>query len=80
MHAQLERRGGLAGLSNVQVHARRVTPIDRAKANGSWKVMVRELEKRGLPATGTGGYGPPVEKEWIMGLPERQKKWRRRLA
>ncbi|GAB1316139.1 Large ribosomal subunit protein mL50 [Madurella fahalii] len=55
------------GLSNVRVFPRRVTPIDKEKMAGRWKVIVRELEKRELPVIGTGDYGAPIEKKWIEG-------------
>ncbi|KAI9715162.1 MAG: hypothetical protein M1812_006141 [Candelaria pacifica] len=42
----------LAGLPNVKVFDRRVTPIDREKTVGRWKVIERELERRELPVTG----------------------------
>jgi hypothetical protein len=34
---------------------------------GRWKIIVKELEKRELPLTGTGDHGAPVEKKWIEG-------------
>ncbi|MCJ1310779.1 hypothetical protein MMC25_004446 [Agyrium rufum] len=43
----------LTQLPNVQIKDRRFTPIDREKEVGRWKVIERELEKRGLPVTGT---------------------------
>lgn len=46
---------------------RRVTPIDKEKMVGRWKVIVEELNKRELPVTGTGDYGEAVEKKWIEG-------------
>lgn len=55
------------GLSNVRVFPRRVTPIDKEKMVGRWKVIVRELEKRELPVIGTGDYGAPIEKRWVEG-------------
>ncbi|CAK7274454.1 hypothetical protein SEPCBS119000_006180 [Sporothrix epigloea] len=61
---ELAADGALAGLPNVSVYGRRVTPIDKHKAVGRWKVIVEELENRGLPVTGTGGYGKAVERKW----------------
>jgi hypothetical protein len=55
------------GLSNVRVFPRRVTPIDKEQMVGRWKIIVKELEKRELPITGTAGYGPPIEKRWVEG-------------
>lgn len=65
----IEAKGAMAELPNVKVYPRRVTPIDKEKMVGRWKVMVRELEKRNLPVTGTGGYGKSVEKRWATGKP-----------
>lgn len=39
-------------LPNVKVFDRRVTQIDRERQLGRWKVIEKELEKRGLPVTG----------------------------
>ncbi|CAK7236120.1 hypothetical protein SCUCBS95973_009498 [Sporothrix curviconia] len=61
---ELAADGALAGLPNVAVYGRRVTPIDKHKAVGRWKVIVEELEKRGLPVTGTGGYDKAIERKW----------------
>ncbi len=42
----------LTTLPNVRLFERRFTPIDREKEVGRWKVIERELERRGLPVTG----------------------------
>lgn len=63
---ELETDGTLASLPNVSVYNRRVTPIDKHKEVGRWKVIVHELEKRGLPATGTGGHDKSVERKWAF--------------
>ncbi|MCJ1477174.1 hypothetical protein MMC13_005845 [Lambiella insularis] len=42
----------LASVPNVQIYERRYTPIDKEKEVGRWKVIERELQKRGLPVTG----------------------------
>ena len=47
--AQIEQ---LTSLPNVSLHERRVTPIDKEKMVGRWKVIERELLDRGLPVTG----------------------------
>ncbi|KAK7554714.1 hypothetical protein BKA81DRAFT_420574 [Phyllosticta paracitricarpa] len=39
-------------LSNVKILDRRVTPIDKEKEVGRWKVIEDELLERGLPVTG----------------------------
>lgn len=42
----------LVAIPNVEILDRRYTPIDREKEVGRWKVIERELERRGLPVTG----------------------------
>jgi len=39
-------------LPNVSIIDRRVTPIDREKKIGRWKLIEQELLDRGLPVTG----------------------------
>lgn len=63
---ELAADGVLAGLPNVAVYGRRVTPIDKHKQVGRWKVIVQELEKRGLPVTGTGGHSKSIERRWAF--------------
>ncbi|SPQ26722.1 df878db1-43fb-43c0-9089-fd467e82150e [Thermothielavioides terrestris] len=63
----VEATGAFKGLPNVRVFPRRVTPIDKEKMVGRWKIIVKELEKRNLPVVGTGDYGKAVEKKWIEG-------------
>lgn len=48
----LEHKDDLVALPNVTVFGRRVTPIDKHKAVGRWKVIEEELRERGLPVTG----------------------------
>ena len=48
----LLKREELLEIPNVQIRDRRFTPIDREKEVGRWKVIEKELEKRGLPVTG----------------------------
>ncbi|KAI9778873.1 MAG: hypothetical protein M1839_007836 [Geoglossum umbratile] len=50
--AVLLENAALAALPNVKVYDRRVTPIDKEKTVGRWKVIERELRERGLPVTG----------------------------
>jgi len=57
----------LLSLPNVTVYPRRVTPIDKEKMVGRWKVIVNELDKRDLPIVGTGGYSKEPERKWAMG-------------
>jgi len=42
----------LDSLPNVSIIDRRVTPIDREKRIGRWKLIEQELVDRGLPVTG----------------------------
>ncbi|KAB5566108.1 ribosomal subunit 39S-domain-containing protein [Coniochaeta sp. 2T2.1] len=63
----IEQKGELQALPNVAVYNRRVTPIDKEKMVGRWKLIVNELEKRDLPVVGTGGLSGNVEKKWARG-------------
>jgi hypothetical protein len=63
----VESKGVFKDLPNVRVFPRRVTPIDKEKMVGRWKIIVKELEKRELPVIGTGDYGEPIEKKWVEG-------------
>lgn len=47
-----QRKGPLTGLPNVVVSGKRVTPIDKEKAVGRWKVIEAELDRRRLPVIG----------------------------
>ncbi|MCJ1392172.1 hypothetical protein MMC18_005039 [Xylographa bjoerkii] len=49
---QLMAKPALASMPNVQIFDRRHTPIDKEKEVGRWKVIERELMRRGLPVTG----------------------------
>jgi hypothetical protein len=42
----------LTSLPNVQIFERRYTPIDKDKEVGRWKIIERELKRKGLPVTG----------------------------
>jgi len=48
----LSQKEDLMTLPNVSVFAKRVTPIDKQKTIGRWKLIEKELEERGLPVTG----------------------------
>lgn len=48
----LVQKGELLNLPNVKVYNRRITPIDREKSVGRWKIIEKELMKRELPVTG----------------------------
>ncbi len=72
----LRNKGDLAPLPNVKVYNRRVTPIDKEKMVGRWKVIVGELKKRDLPVTGTGKHSKSVEASWADGGARHYKKTR----
>lgn len=63
----IKTKGELLELSNVHVYPRRITPVDKQNMVGRWKIIERELQKRGLPVLGTGGYRKAVEKRWARG-------------
>ena len=62
---ELQTSGELNSLSNVTIYDRRITPIDKHKMVGRWKIIAEELEKRDLPVTGHSKYGSYVEKKWV---------------
>ncbi|MCJ1438599.1 hypothetical protein MMC27_007989 [Xylographa pallens] len=49
---QLLAKPALANMPNVQIFDRRHTPVDKEKEVGRWKIIERELMRRGLPVTG----------------------------
>jgi hypothetical protein len=63
----LQRRADVSELANVTVYGYKQTMVHKEKAIGRWKVIKEELEKRGLPVTGTKGYSGNDEKKWING-------------
>ncbi|KAK0644196.1 hypothetical protein B0T16DRAFT_447920 [Cercophora newfieldiana] len=63
----IKAKGDLLELPNVHVYPRRITPVDKQNMVGRWKIIERELQKRGLPVLGTGGYRKTREKIWIRG-------------
>ncbi len=48
----LSQREELMTLPNVAIYEKRITPIDKERSVGRWKVIEQELEQRGLPVTG----------------------------
>jgi Ribosomal subunit 39S len=48
----LAQRSDLVNLPNVKIFNRRITPIDREKMVGRWKIIEKELNRRELPVTG----------------------------
>jgi hypothetical protein len=48
----LKQKEDLLALPNVSVFERRVTPIDKEKSVGRWKIIEQELQRRDLPVTG----------------------------
>ncbi|KAG5957760.1 hypothetical protein E4U58_005675 [Claviceps cyperi] len=63
----LEERGVFQDMPNVKLHSRKLGPIDRETAVGRWKVIEQELQKRGLPVTGTAGLPPNKERQRMEG-------------
>ncbi|EAA31278.2 hypothetical protein NCU05552 [Neurospora crassa OR74A] len=62
---QIEQSSILPELPNVKVYPRRVTPVDKERMVGRWKVIQKELQKRELPVLGTGNHGKYVELKWL---------------
>jgi hypothetical protein len=48
----LDESSELESMPNVKLASRRVTPIDKEKELGRWKVIEKELMTRGLPVVG----------------------------
>jgi hypothetical protein len=51
----LQQKEELMNIPNVSIYAKRVTPIDKHKSVGRWKVIEQQLTERGLPVTGHEG-------------------------
>lgn len=51
----LQQKEELMNIPNVSIYAKRVTPIDKHKSVGRWKVIEQKLTERGLPVTGHEG-------------------------
>lgn len=51
-HVPGQRKGPLVGLANVVVSGRRVSPVDKEKPVGRWKLIEAELNSRRLPVVG----------------------------
>lgn len=49
---RLEHNEQLAKLPNVKISRRRITPIDKEKEVGRWKVIEQKLLDKNLPVTG----------------------------
>ncbi|PFH61625.1 hypothetical protein XA68_16800 [Ophiocordyceps unilateralis] len=64
---ELRERGDLLKLANVKVHSRRVGLITKETAVGRWKVIRKELSKRGIPARGPIEVSSLIEKQWLSG-------------
>ncbi|KAK0744268.1 hypothetical protein B0T21DRAFT_447536 [Apiosordaria backusii] len=62
---EIENKQIFQSLPNVRVFPRRVTPIDKEKMVGRWKVIREELERRGLPVIGTANIDNAVERNPI---------------
>lgn len=75
----IHQRGELTKLPNVEVFATRRTPVHAAKKVGSWKVIEKELEKRGLPVLGKDKIDGFREREWFRGpMPAKKDRKKRR--
>ncbi|EKD15950.1 uncharacterized protein L3040_003192 [Drepanopeziza brunnea f. sp. 'multigermtubi'] len=48
----LSQKEDLVTLPNVAIYGKRITPIDKQRSLGRWKIIEKELEARGLPVTG----------------------------
>ena len=48
----LSQKEDLITLPNVSIYPKRITPIDKERSLGRWKVIEKELEEKGLPITG----------------------------
>jgi hypothetical protein len=48
----LQDQKQFSSLRNVNVSGKRITPIDKEKKVGRWKLIEQELTERGLPVTG----------------------------
>lgn len=79
VYEAVQQQGELAKLPNVQVHPKRVTPVDKARTVGSWKIIEKELEKRDLPVLGHDDVDKFRETEWFRGprMSKKDKKKRR---
>lgn len=77
VYEAVQRRGELAKLPNVSVYESRRTPVHVAKDLGRWKVIEKELEKRGLPVLGPDNVDKFREREWFHG-PQPEKKEKKR--
>ncbi|KAH7330232.1 ribosomal subunit 39S-domain-containing protein [Rhexocercosporidium sp. MPI-PUGE-AT-0058] len=48
----LSQKEDLVTLPNVSIYPNRITPVDKERSLGRWKVIEKELEERGLPVHG----------------------------
>jgi len=48
----LAQQEKLINLPNVTVYENRLTPVDKEKMVGRWKVIEKELKEKGLPVFG----------------------------
>jgi hypothetical protein len=48
----LAQKESITSLANVMIFGRRITPIDKEVSVGRWKLIDKELLRRGLPVTG----------------------------
>lgn len=67
LHLHIRESHEFKSLPNVKIHGRRITPIDKEKAVGRWKVIEEELKMRDLPVTGKGDKARHSERIWLTG-------------
>lgn len=80
VYEAVQQRGELTDLPNVQIVPKRVTPVDKARAVGSWKIIEEELKRRDLPVLGPDTVGKFVEPEWFRGpKPDKKNRKKRRV-
>jgi hypothetical protein len=48
----LIKQRDLVNLPNIKIFDHRITPIDREKSIGRWKIIEKALEAKDLPVTG----------------------------
>lgn len=63
----LETQSELPKIPNVTLHDRKVGPIDKERAVGRWKIIEEELQKRGLPVSGSVDLPKNKERDWLLG-------------
>lgn len=65
---ELDQKALFEDLANVRRQDTKIRPIQKETEVGRWKVIEEELEKRGLPATGTGALVGNKESKRLRGV------------